>query len=452
MRVSLSLIVALSLAACIGVATVADGQGQPLQPVIVADGDSITAGTGMPTAHAWPSGLARMRPDWSVVTAAIGGAKCNELASTAAARVDQYRAPGAPGVVVIWCGTNSLAWGVSPENTFSHIRGYALARRAAGWKVVAVTTLPRVGSAYLAIPETARVAFNAMILSTWPEWADGVVDPGSDLRLGGGGATTDPLYYWPDLIHLTATGQAIVAGMVEDELSRIIPVWSPLTATPTAMPTATPTEGGMTTLTIQPDGTAGSDTFIRSDLATTNFGTSTALAAGNVGGFGTFRSLIKFDLSSLPDAAVISSATLSLYATSDNSMNARTMRVYRLKRAFVESQATWNNSATSTPWTAAGGFDPADCEQADIGSLAMLGSETLNEFKDIPLTPTTKSGLDLGYGWLVRMDTESSDEYNFSSSDTATAANRPRLTIEYTMPVGGLHVIAHHWREIMGGN
>jgi len=50
------------------------------------------------------------------------------------------------------------------------------------------------------------------------------------------------------------------------------------------------------------------------------------------------------------------------------------------------------------------------------------------------LTPTTKSGLDLGNGWLIRADSEIDDRYDFSSSDEPTAASRPKLTIVYTIP------------------
>ena len=66
------------------------------------------------------------------------------------------------------------------------------------------------------------------------------------------------------------------------------------------------------------------------------------------------RSLIKFDLSSIPANATITSATLSLWTTGDLSDNDRTIRVYRLKTAFDESSATWNESASGVSWQSAG--------------------------------------------------------------------------------------------------
>lgn len=189
----------------------------------------------------------------------------------------------------------------------------------------------------------------------------------------------------------------------------------------------------MTTLTLQPDGTAGVDTSITSGAPTTNNGTATTLNLGDRNDqVNARRVLIKFDLSTLPSDATITSAVLSLFCITDFSSNARTYRVYRLKRAWVESQATWNIYSTGNNWSTAGGFHVDDCEQTDIGSRAFSATETLNQFKDFALTPTTKADLDLGNGWLIKADTETDDGYNFDSSDGATAGQRPKLVIEYT--------------------
>ena len=146
------------------------------------------------------------------------------------------------------------------------------------------------------------------------------------------------------------------------------------------------------------------------------------------------RALIRFDLSSLPADALISSATLSLYAVLDASDNARTCRVYRQLRAWTEAGATHNTYNGVDNWQTAGGFGAADCEQTDIGSRAFTATETLNEFKDFSLTPITKAALDNGSGWLVKMDTETDDNYSVASSDNATAAARPKLVIVYSLP------------------
>lgn len=199
-------------------------------------------------------------------------------------------------------------------------------------------------------------------------------------------------------------------------------------------------------LILQPAAAASKDTRIINDTAVTfNYGVSVQLGVGeNNLASQIQRTLIQFDLSSIPSTAVINSATLSLFCSLDRSSNARTYRVYRLKRTWSEGTgdgtatadgATWNTHNGVGNWTTAGAFDPADCEQTDIGSRSFSATETLNAFKVFNLTPTSKADLDLGFGWLIKADTETDDGYIFDSSDSATAYNRPILTVSYYDPI-----------------
>lgn len=191
----------------------------------------------------------------------------------------------------------------------------------------------------------------------------------------------------------------------------------------------------MTTLTIQPAAAAGLDVFLHKHYPTNNYGALSVLVVGedNTRVDYVTRTLIKFDLSGLPAAAIISSAVLSLWCVTDKSSNNRTFRVYRQKRAWVELQATWNVFSTGNNWQTAGGFGADDCEQVDIGSRNFTSTEGLEAWKEFALTPTTKAGLDLGNGWLIKADTESNDLYEFASSDEGVAAEHPKLVIEYTL-------------------
>lgn len=204
------------------------------------------------------------------------------------------------------------------------------------------------------------------------------------------------------------------------------------------------------TLVLQPDATDGKDTIIISAVTNNNLGTYDTLLIGDpTTGPNKCRSLIQPSLSELPDNALISSATYALYATARSTTNNRTYRVYRLKRAWVEGTrnnaddtpatgATWIRYDTTNTWGAAGGFDGTDCEQTEIGSRAFTTTESLDEFKEFPLAVATKAALDLGYGHLFKADTETDDRYSFPSSDNATPANRPTLTIVYTLPATGM--------------
>ena len=212
-----------------------------------------------------------------------------------------------------------------------------------------------------------------------------------------------------------------------------------LTSSPTSTPTNTPSSGVLT-YSAQPDGAAGVDTYLFSSSATTNFGTDVAMGIGenNSATGRVARGLIKFDLSSIPSNATIVSATLSLWTASDLSDNDRILRVYRLKVPFDESQATWNLARTGASWQSPGASGVNDRETLDIGSMQILASEPIGVQKQISLSPAKVqelvNGIFANNGFLLAMDTELNDRFNYKSSDTSTAANRPMLVIQYTLP------------------
>lgn len=202
----------------------------------------------------------------------------------------------------------------------------------------------------------------------------------------------------------------------------------------------------MPTYTSQPDEASGIDTFIQSNAATTNRGTATGLEIGENSGItkAVSRALIKFDLSPIPSTAIISSATLTITPESDRSNNARTLSVYRQKRAWVETEATWNIYSTGNNWQTAGGFGANDCEQTSIGHVSISASQTVNVGVDISLTASAiqeiVNGTWTNNGFLLKVDTEANDQFVYYSSGAATASYRPKLVIEYTVPVNGVPV------------
>ena len=190
------------------------------------------------------------------------------------------------------------------------------------------------------------------------------------------------------------------------------------------------------------------DSLITSNFPDRNYGAATFIYAGeNKDAVDIFRTLIKFDLASLPSNAVVSSAVLSLLIFDDLASEGDTYRVYRLLKEWNEGvrtgqpaqnfDVTWNNRKTSTPWTASGAFDEADCEQSDIGNLAYSAAETgwlaftLNNAK----VTQWISGVLTDNGMLIKSDNESNDCYGFHSRSYATEAERPKLAITYELSV-----------------
>lgn len=250
----------------------------------------------------------------------------------------------------------------------------------------------------------------------------------------------------------TPTGPTLTPSPLPTIISTFTPTLTP-THTPTKTPTFTPTSTftpsitptytptpTVYTLTLQPNAAAGLDTYIYSGASSTNYGTNAAMGVGEDNNTNNriARSLIKFDLSSVPANAAIQDATLSIWTGSDLSSNNRTIRVYRLKTPFNETQATWNVSATGVNWQMAGASGANDRESTAIGSVTILNNEALNVEKQIPLTPAgiqeMVAGTFVNRGFLIQADTEQNDRFSYRTSDATTSSQRPKLVIQYTIP------------------
>jgi hypothetical protein len=179
------------------------------------------------------------------------------------------------------------------------------------------------------------------------------------------------------------------------------------------------------------------DNTMSAQVPTWNYGNGANLRVGRDNGISeTWRTLIQFTLSSLPDNSIIDSAVLSLYINLDASNVTRTYRIFRLKRAWEEGTtyaapgtSNWNEYSSGNSWSTPGAFGADDCEQTDIGSRQFSTGESGTI--TFSLTPTTKTGLDLGYGWLIKADTEDDDCYRFNGAENVDTANLPKLTVTY---------------------
>lgn len=211
--------------------------------------------------------------------------------------------------------------------------------------------------------------------------------------------------------------------------------------------------GDPQTLTLQPDATAGVDTYIRSNQATTNFGTNNTMYVGEWSGLVfTTRGLIKFDLSptNIPANAHVTAATLKLTTLSESGATvAGTIEAYRQLRAWVEGEATWNIFSTGNSWQTAGGFGASDCEQASIGTAtvdpALVTPDTT--VISISLDPAKVEewidGTLTNNGLLLKMATETDNAMGYHSSDSATAGKRPILEVVYQVPFDSVVAVSH---------
>lgn len=180
--------------------------------VVVWDGGSIIAGHRADPAFRFPVQTLAMVPRaCASYMSASAGARIADMLAQAPYEVDARRDPYADlNVCLILAGGGDFRAGADPATEYAALREYCLARRAAGFRVLALTVLP---SNRPATFEAARLAFDAMLRSGWDTFADGLVDIAADPRIGDTGDELDRQFYWDDQLHLTNAGNAVMASV-----------------------------------------------------------------------------------------------------------------------------------------------------------------------------------------------------------------------------------------------
>ena len=177
------------------------------------------------------------------------------------------------------------------------------------------------------------------------------------------------------------------------------------------------------TVTLQPDAASGIDTYLKNS-GSTNFGTATDLKMSA----GTEVPLIRFNTSSIPTGAHVTSATLALYATAAGAGGTAT--VHRVLRDSTEA-ATWTTSDGSTAWSQAGG----DFHSTAVATATLAGSNAWTNWDLTPLADRWVKGSLPNQGVVLQTGAAGSS-WLFASSDSATVSQRPKLTVTFQPPCG----------------
>lgn len=175
---------------------------------LVFTGDSLTQAATYPNAV-----VAGLTTGCAMTNVALIGATMEGLIVADVTAVDPLLSPGSSNAVFVWAGTNDLFFGATAAATEGFIQAYCLARKAAGWdKVLIATILPRSNVGTPVGFEAARVAVNIWLRAHWTEFADALMDFSADSRIGEEDDDENAFFY-ADLVHMTATGYGIVAGI-----------------------------------------------------------------------------------------------------------------------------------------------------------------------------------------------------------------------------------------------
>ncbi|HUS65797.1 MAG TPA: DNRLRE domain-containing protein [Kofleriaceae bacterium] len=177
------------------------------------------------------------------------------------------------------------------------------------------------------------------------------------------------------------------------------------------------------------------DTYVRLANPTFNYGVTTNFCADTTGD--DRRILMRFDVSDV-GAATVKKATLRLWTgTSVNDYSTQLYTAYEMLEAWSEGTqsaaagvASWNQRSTNTAWKTAGaGLGSRD--DAAIGSFtpAVIDSEYTVE-----IDPAVVNGwvADAASNFGIVILSAGADGACFYSSEHATVAKRPSLTVVWT--------------------
>ena len=199
------------------------------------------------------------------------------------------------------------------------------------------------------------------------------------------------------------------------------------------------------------------DTELASAAPGTNYGSATSLS---VDGSTDTGALVEWDLSYIPTDSIVVSAQIELSVTSASTAQVQTQttptrgrgargsysssstttsvpiqyNVYALQQAWDEISATWDQYAAGLPWNGAGAGGSSDYDATLLAQAAptSAGAYTI---------ALNDAGLEAVQSWisdpssnfgLILQDYSGSDGgFAFNSSESNTAALRPKLTVTY---------------------
>lgn len=199
------------------------------------------------------------------------------------------------------------------------------------------------------------------------------------------------------------------------------------TVTPTATLTSTPYSASFRENVSGYNGCT--DSMISQDNPDSNYGSFNYMITGVNGANGLLRSLIRFDISSIPAGAVISSAKLTM-KLNNVSGSVFGVRLQPVSIGWNESQVTWTESSAGNFWVLGGTLSsanaamPAYVNPADYNLLEYdITADIVQGWLDNPSQ---------NYGLALKSENETLGNFvTIYTSEDSAESNRPLLEIEY---------------------
>ncbi|RZL09447.1 MAG: DUF4347 domain-containing protein, partial [Rubrivivax sp.] len=178
--------------------------------------------------------------------------------------------------------------------------------------------------------------------------------------------------------------------------------------------------------------TGTTDTFL-DQLSATNNSASTTLSAGRATTQNGFQTLIKFEdiigaaAGQIPPGAIITNVTLTVYMTATPTFTNPTFSLYRMLSSWSDS-STWSSMGDGIGFGEA--RSSADQTITDSGVKSYTFASNAAMIASVQAWANDPSS---NQGWYIFCD-DNSSKASFASSENATVANRPKLTVDYVIP------------------
>ncbi|WP_258308878.1 DNRLRE domain-containing protein [Streptomyces sp. NWU339] len=199
-------------------------------------------------------------------------------------------------------------------------------------------------------------------------------------------------------------------------------------------------KAGRTMKIIQGSQGGVTDTTLSSQQPTTNQDTIESWKVGqkwlsvgnNSGTYGTTRAVLKFPTTGIPTTATVLENKMYMWgAETTTDTSGAIYELHPLTRDFSETQATWNNATSTTPWTKAGGDFSATvsdtvANMSDVGRHWWDATSLMQSWVD---TPTSNKGV------AVKLKDETTagpqERTVFLSAEAPDAQLRPYMQVIY---------------------
>jgi len=169
------------------------------------------------------------------------------------------------------------------------------------------------------------------------------------------------------------------------------------------------------------------DTYLDQANTSTNYGSVSPISVGTNSSNKNRKSLLQFDVSSIPSTATVTGARLRLFSTAFSGTGSMSIGAYKIIASWSETTATWSNFSSASYYKST---------QLAVTS-APLASGTVNEWT-LPVSlinewrdavPTPNYGLALVYE-----GGSNNTRLDLASSESPSTALVPQLIIDYSLP------------------